>query len=318
MPARVNDICPITDLDREICKHCHSNEFERTPSGLLVPPSNPGVYDGIPDEVYHGDRASLSSSLARMILRIGGPELVEHARRSGPKHAEHYDVGHAAHALLLGIGLDIVEIHAKDWKTKAAQQARADAYDAGKVPLLSSTVREVEAMVAKARAHPTVAEVLSGGRPEVSAYAIDETTWLMLRARLDYYRPEAPGVVSVVDYKTTTDATQPGFTKSSGLYGYPIQEAFYRYVLRLLGIEVDRFLFVAQEKDPPYRITVNEHQADDVRVAELLVHRAIAVWAECVATGRWPGLSEDIQQIYMPEWRIREWEELAAWEALAA
>jgi hypothetical protein len=304
----VNDICSASDLDREVCPHCNA-----IPLPLWTePPTTPGLYDGIPDDVYHGDRNSLSSTGARTLIEPGGPELFHYQREHGGKHAEHYDVGHAAHALLLGVGQDIVEIDALDWKTKAAQEKRKAAYAEGKIPMLSATLRQVEEMVRVARANPVVAELLAEGRPEVSGYVLHEPTWTMLRARFDWLCRESDDEFMFIDYKTTTDASQRGVAGSSAKYRYPFQEAFYRLVLRLLGYKVSRVLFIVQEKEPPYRVTVNEHQPGDLAVAERLVRLSLEIFARCTAADEWPGYDADITPITMPAWAIREWEALLA------
>ncbi|MGV9540877.1 PD-(D/E)XK nuclease-like domain-containing protein [Nocardia beijingensis] len=277
------------------------------------PPTTPDLYYDLPEAIYHADTESLSSSGARTLLRPGGPELFKYQRENGSGRSEHYDFGLAAHSLLLGTGAEVVEIEARDWKTKAAQEERKAAYTEGKVPLLSATLRQVEEMVATARRHPIVAELLVGGKPEVSAYALDEETWTMLRARFDYLREESPREYLFVDYKTTSaDAAPAVFASSSAKFRYPIQDAFYRIVLRLLGYRVSRSLWIAQEKEPPYRLTVNEHQPGDLALAEQLVRKAIDIYAECVAADHWPGYGTDINPITMPAWAIREWEALLA------
>ncbi|MBZ4284016.1 hypothetical protein LAJ55_14510, partial [Streptococcus pneumoniae] len=62
-----------------------------------------------------------------------------------------YDVGSAAHALLLE-GLRPFEIiSAKDFRTDAAKAARDAAYAAGKIPLLEKQLAPIEEMIIAAR-----------------------------------------------------------------------------------------------------------------------------------------------------------------------
>lgn len=298
-----NAICPTTDLHVEECD-CVRRRADAPP--VLVP-ELPGLYDDIPDAVYHGDRNSLSSTGARTLLEAGGPAKFYSQREQGSTHAEHYDIGQAAHSLLLGTGMDIVEVKAKDWRTNAAKDARAEAYDRGQIPILTAKLAEIRAMVAVARADERVAELLADGRPEVSAWAIDPMTWSMVRARLDWLRDEGEDLVLIVDYKTTTDASRAGFAKASGEYGYLIQEAFYRHVLALLGIRVDRFIFLCQEKEPPYLVGIHEHRPRDLAMADALVRKAIDLFTECERSGLWPGLPHDDSPIILPAWAIRIW-----------
>lgn len=300
-----NAICPTTDLHVEECD-CVRHRADAPP--VLVP-ELPGLYDDIPDEVYHGDRSSLSSSGARTLLKPGGPAIFQH-QLTHVRRAKHYDEGHIAHALLLGTGLDIREVKAKDWRTNAAKAERDAAYAAGQVPVLSAQLSEIREMVAVARANDVVAELLAAGRPEVSAWAIDAATWAMLRARFDWLRDEGEDLVLVADYKSTTDASRTGFGKSSGEFGYAIQEAFYRHVLALLGIRVDRFPFICQEKTAPYLVAVHEHRPRDLVVPDRLVRKAIDIWTECRRTDEWPGYGIDTSPISLPQWAVRNWKAL--------
>ncbi|MGW2666088.1 PD-(D/E)XK nuclease-like domain-containing protein [Nocardia tengchongensis] len=298
-----NDICSVSDLDREICPHCRPAQPE------AAAPTEPGLYADIPEPIYHGDKTSLSSSGIRELLKPGGPAHFQDKLKRGSAPQPHFDEGHAAHAEVLGTGLEVVEIQAKDWKSKAAQEARDRAHRAGQVPLLTHQVEMVRAMGDVVRANPTAMALLSGGRPEVSGYAIDPQTWVRLRSRTDYLIEHGNGLVTVVDYKTTTDASPRGFAASAEKYGYVIQEAVYRRVLAALGFEVDVFKFIAQEKTPPYLISFHENAIDDVALADVLVSRAIEIYAQCTATNEWPGYGDETNIIRMSRWARYDAEE---------
>ena len=289
------------------CSHCGGGEVDDREIYTAVPTKD-GIYEGISDAIYHGDKMSLSSSGARTLLRPGGPARFRYDQDNpGSGHAEHFDFGHAAHAEVLGTGLEVAEVKAKDWKTKAAQQARAQAYAEGKVPLLSSSVQAVRDMGAAVDAHAEASALLAFGRPELSAYATDPQTWMRLRARPDYLTDR-----TMVDYKTTVDAAPGPFESSAAKYGYAIQEAHYRYVLALLGIEVDRCVFIAQEKVPPFLISLHENDPEDVKLAGRQVRRAIDIYAECRATNEWPGYGNHIHIMRMSRWARYQAEETLA------
>lgn len=289
------------------CAHCGGGEVDDREIYTAVPTKD-DIYPGISDAIYHGDRNSLSSSGARTLLRPGGPARFRYDQdHGGSGHAAHFDEGHAAHAEVLGTGLEVVEVKAKDWKTKAAQEARAKAYAEGKVPLLTAGVEMVRDMGAAVDAHTEASALLAHGRPELSAYATDPQTWMRLRARPDYLADR-----TMVDYKTTADAAPRAFESSAAKYGYPIQEFYYRYVLALLGIEVDRCVFIAQEKTPPYLISLHENDPEDVELAGRQVRRAIDIYAECTATGEWPGYGNHIHIMRMSRWARYQAEETLA------
>ncbi|MGC7220097.1 recE, partial [Mycobacteroides abscessus subsp. massiliense] len=73
-------------------------------------PAEDGMYSGIPDEVYHGDRTSLSSSGARALLAPSCPEIFRHQQLEPPAPKPQYDFGHVAHKFVLGEGSEIAEL----------------------------------------------------------------------------------------------------------------------------------------------------------------------------------------------------------------
>src|SRR5262245_29477228 len=109
---------------------------------------------------YHADPCpapSLSSSIAKMLcLESAAHAQYAHPRLNpagaGDDADERFDIGTAAHALLLEGTTAIAVIDAKDYRTNAAKDARDAAYAAGLTPLLKARWTDVQAMVAAARA----------------------------------------------------------------------------------------------------------------------------------------------------------------------
>ncbi|MBF6368390.1 PD-(D/E)XK nuclease-like domain-containing protein [Nocardia puris] len=269
----------------------------------MTAPTTPGLYPDIPEGVYHGDPDSLSSTAVRTLVRPGGP-----AKHVGAvtEDSDVFDIGKAAHTLLLGAGAGIREVAADTWQTKEARAARAEARAAGQIPLLAKQAAATREMVAVALAHPEVAEVLSSGRPEVSAYAMDPVHWVMLRARFDWLVEHEDGV-EVLDYKTTKNAAPGGFERSAAEYGYHIQEAHYRRVLEELGIRVKRFRFLAQEKTPPYLPCWHEYEADAIEAGHRVVDEAVEIFAACRAVDDWPGYGASTNRMILPPWAFGKW-----------
>lgn len=269
-----------------------------------------GLHYDLSELDYHADKEWLSNSGIKMLLKPGGPARFQHWLNHGSNsHEPHFDEGHAAHAEVLGTGLEVVEVKAKDWKTKAAQEARTQAYAEDKVPLLTSGVEMVRAMGEQIRRSPEAMALLEGGDPEVSGYVVDPATWVQMRVRPDYLRKRADGLYDVVDYKTCVDASPAAFAKAAARYGYPIQEATYRRALRVLGIKVVDFTFLAQEKTPPYLWSLHQNDLWDLKLAEDLVDRGIDIYAECVAAGEWPGYGTGIHIMRMSRWDRADAEE---------
>lgn len=290
-----NDICPITDLDREICGHCGKKEQRYT-----APPTDSGIADGVPEKVYHADRNSLSSSGARKILRC--PALFKHERDHGPERKDEYDFGSVAHKYVLGEGSEVEVVAADSWRTTKAKDQKAEAYAAGKVPILTHEDAKARVMAAKVRDHPLAAELLAAGWPEQSMYWNDPVAWVRLRSRVDWM-VELDGRLVLVDYKTTKDAEPQEFSDSAARYGYHQQAAWYLAGVRELELHPDpRFVFIAQEKTEPFLVSVHEYTAEDIAVGEEMNRRAIDIYARCLATDTWPAYGDHIHTMRLPRW----------------
>ena len=289
---------PMTDHDTD---YGDRPNVRPPPSGRLVTE----IVDGMGEADYHG-HASLSSSGARALLR--SPAKFHHERLHGRPGKRVFDFGHAAHGLVLGVGEPLVLVDADDWRTAAAKAARDAAYAAGSVPLLLREYSVVEAMAARIRAHPVASRLFEQGVAERSFFWTDEATGVECRARTDWLRVTESGVV-VVDYKTCTDASPRGFGKSVAEWGYHQQDAWYRdAVAACMSIDAP-FVFVAQEKTPPY--LVGCYQLDDEAVeAGWVANRAARrLFRACTETGVWPGYSDQIETIGLPRWAVNTYTE---------
>lgn len=282
--------------------------------------TEPGVYDGMPDAVYHADPVpggSLSSTGARRILKC--PARYRYDADHPPITKNAYDLGHGAHLRVLGTGPQIATVDASDWRTKAAAAARAEAYAAGKVPLLVKDVERVDAMADAIRRHPIAGPLFApaGGVPEQSLFWIDDDSdqpaWC--RGRLDWLRDDLGGRVLIPDYKTTTNAAPSALEKTIYNFGYHQQAAWYLDGAQALGLAGDdaEFLFVFQETAAPYLITVRQLDAMALRIGRDLNAQAIDRYRQCRAAGRWPGYvdwpagtpmpaDDDVALIGLPAW----------------
>lgn len=268
----------------------------------------PGLYPDVPDEVYHSDRDSLSSSGARTIFFDSPNEF----RNSPRVEKSEYDFGHAAHLYVLGKGAELVVVDAPDWRSKDARQAREEIRAAGRVPILIGDDRQARDMAKVALDHDLAGAYLAEGDPELSGWWIDPQTGARLRLRLDWLTRLPDGRWIVVDYKTSKSSGRRAFAKSAGEYGYFMQQPFYVDGLRELGIHVADFVFINQRKTAPYRITIARIDAADVDLGRRCNRKAIDIFARCMAADEWPDDSREIPTVSIPTWTRYRAEELLA------
>jgi hypothetical protein len=282
--------------------------------------TEPGRYD-LTEVDYHRDMVvggSLSSTGARTLI-AKTPAHFDWARNHPPVRKRQFDLGHAFHVELLGVGQGLALIDAKDYRTKAAQTARDEAYEADLVPVLTgakdgeeSELEQVEAMVAAVRAHSIAGPLFARpGVAEQSLVGRDPETGVMCRARLDWM-PDVPDGAPLigVDLKSTVDASPAAFASSMAKWGYHQQRPFYTDVLEWVEprAEAPKFVLVAVDKEPPHLVSVGEPDATAVEWGRVLNRKARDLYARCTETGEWPGYPLEIASLSLPAWAIREYE----------
>lgn len=267
----------------------------------------PGIHDGIPEAEYHGDKGSLSVSGAK-VLTSKSPAHFKWQRENRVEKRV-YDFGHAAHKLVLGTGAPLVVVDAKDWKTKAAQQQRDEAYEAGRVPILKAEHETVQAMAAKIREHPIASKLFDPehGKAEQSGYFLDEPTGVMRRFRLDWLPGYDGNRMVVPDYKTTTDASPRAIERYLASFGYAMQARWYLDgIAATTGITDTEFVLVLQEKVAPYVVTIARPDEMALRWGGERNRAALDLYARCTLEDNWPAYSDEVLTVTVPDWALAD------------
>jgi len=271
----------------------------------------PDIYtaDELSLEQYHRDivpGGSLSSSGARALLDPGCPAQFKYDRDHGQAPKKEFDLGTAAHTLVLGNGADLVEVSAKRWDSIAVKAEVRAIRDEGKVPLKTHELEQVQAMASALREHRTAAALFdpAGGKPEQSLYWVDPITKVTCRARPDWLRDSGPGRAVIPDYKTAAKVDRKSIQKAIRDRGYHAQAAWCIEGARHVGVADERavFLLVIQAKNPPYHVVVAQIDAMDLRIGHAKNAVARDIYRECTETGNWPAYGDAVEIISQPEW----------------
>jgi hypothetical protein len=224
-----------------------------------------------------------------------------------PKHANVFDVGSAAHLAVLEpeqYDARVVEVHHPDYKTKAAQELRDGAYEAGKVPILDKEkpviVKIAEAIFERAGSYFT------GGEAEVSL------TWdwdgVPCKARPDYLIRER-GLI--VDLKTTTTCNPQAIARKAWNEGWASRVVWYKEAAMAIpgarpgwsGLgRGPRYIFVVIEVKPPHLIQLFELDERAEAWGQQIVRRGLRLFRECMAKGEWPAYGDGVQKLSLPAW----------------
>ena len=258
------------------------------------------------DTAYHA-RSELSSTGARRIL--DSPARYRYwANHPQPTKAS-FDLGHAAHAKILGVGAGIIvypaehltpsgNVSTKKETVAWEQEQRA----LGLVPIGRSDARRVDAMAEAVLADPDARVILERalGR-EVTI--ITNVDGVPVRARFDVYDG-----TRAADLKTATDASPKGFNTSVGRYGYHIQEAWYGDAHHAeTGTFLQDFKFIVVETRAPYLVGVYDLDFMWEDIAKTRTKQARETWLRCTETGVWPGYTP--MTLTPPTWAVYENEE---------
>jgi hypothetical protein len=271
--------------------------------------TQPGLYGDIPEAVYHADcveGGSLSVSGAKLLLPPSVPAKYQYAREHGRESTPSQRLGTVAHALTLGTPVDDYAVLGFDTRTrsKAYMAAEKEVLDAGKKVLLRKEWDEAVAISDALLTHPTAGALLQGIRAEVSMFWRDPEFDIWLRGRMDAFRLDGE-TPTIVDLKTSKDASPDAFAKSVHEWGYHRQHPWYcEGLAAAVGCEprdVD-FIFAVVETEPPYlvatyRLSDGTDGPNDVALGREQNRIAREIWRDCTATGRWPGYSLEIEQL---------------------
>ena len=154
-----------------------------------------------------------------------------------------------------------------------------------------------------------LAVLLARGKPELSAFWIDDATGLQCRCRPDWTHDHGDGTVTLVDVKTTTDASPEGFAKAVATYGYHRQAWHYsRGFERASGTRVRRFVFAAVSSAYPFVSAAYVLDDETEMQACEEVGELLALYASCEKSGEWPAYGNGAHIIGLPVWARRSTE----------
>ena len=122
---------------------------------------------------------------------------------------------------------------------------------------------------------------------------------------------------TVVDLKTTQDASPKGFQKSIANFGYHIQSSFYMRVLQNLDVPVEEFIFIAIEKTAPFCVGVYRASTAMLEEGNKKVDEAINQILWCKENDSYPDYTpNEIETISLPPWMTKKSEQQSSQEEI--
>jgi hypothetical protein len=270
----------------------------------------PGIHTMTAQEYHAGPcpTPELSNSLIKTLLS----KSPLHAWGQHPKlnpgykpyESDRFDLGTAAHSILLEGEDNIVIVDAEDWRTKAAKEAREAARLGGRTALLTRHYTQAKEMAVLAKefvAHTHLAGIFDAGMPEATVLWQEGSGGPWCKARTDLL---APGII--LDYKTTSASSPADFMRSSMVaFGYDVQDSWYRRGLKAVGQECE-FLFLVQEDTAPFSCYLVQSTQSMREMAKHKVERAITIWDNCLFNNNWPAYGTEPYMAQAPAWAMTE------------
>ena len=250
----------------------------------------------MPAAQYHAVEA-LSKSMMSKILKSPA-----HYKASLDEHQEPskaMQMGTAIHTAVLEpqlysqvVAVIPPDIDGRNKEGKAWKEAHKS-----RIHLTHAEDIDVQGVANSVRRHPFWDIIHLSHKIEASVFAQDEQTGLALKARPDLWIEDH----TLVDVKTTDDATPEAFLRTIASFGYHIQAAHY---MAMTG--ADNFIFVAVERKAPYAIGIYKLDAEWLQAGENLRRKAISTLHECRALVSWPAYPTATQTLSCPKWVLNK------------
>lgn len=302
-------------------------------------PQPPAIIDGLPFDTYRAIDAASSHALSQLLdqsplhlkTHAGKPSAFMELGTLGhllilepdqadavlvrPKTALNSNAGKAAYLAWLCEALDCDPPAAEDPKAAAGKQLD------GQIEILTERLQGTDRLVVTQDQYDTASRMRDAvlghsigrvlfdeGKAEQTLLAIDDETGLLCKGRLDWL---PTGHDLLVDLKTCQSAAPSDVSRDAGRYRYHQQAAFYSHLWTLITGERLPFMFVFVESAPPFDVAIYELNSDALEAGERRFRAALAIWAECLASGEWPGLLWDreagahrIETLSIPRWAL--------------
>jgi len=268
-----------------------------------------GVVLGMSDGEYHAS-PELSSTGARKLLIA--PAVYRHYISTPQPPKASFDLGHVAHAKVLGVGTGVVEYPAEHLTSSGKVSTKKDTVEwaakqraEGLAPVSPEDMARVDAMAEAILARPDARALLEQqGDAEVSVFGTDPLTGVRMRARFDFLPSFTQPDPWTVDLKTTAKSAHPDdFSRTVANLGYHIQQEWYLQTYGdATGDYTARMKFIVVETAPPHLVGVYPLAEEFAGIARARVKEALETYATCTATGVWPGYDADPDPIQPPTW----------------
>ena len=171
--------------------------------------------------------------------------------------------------------------------------------------ITQDVAKNIAGAVVSVKNHELASGILyrSKGNNEVSCWKIHAATGLLIKGRADRVATDNQERTIIADVKSVErgHATPGAFAREIKKWSYHTQSDWY---LELFG--ATHFVFIVVEKEAPFDVLCRYIGPKSLRKARELNERRLAKIKECAESGKWPGVSDQLQEIEMPDWALKD------------
>jgi hypothetical protein len=247
----------------------------------------PGVYGGVPNDVYHSVDGISCSNIKELDKSI---EHYEHRQSFDQKQTDAMLVGSALHDRVLLPDTYYKQYVVSPVKTKTSKAHNTFKKDnPDKNILMPYQEQNIESMYRALYKNPSIREILESDTilREVSVWSKDPITGLLLKVRPDI-------IVGGIGYdvkSTSGDVSPRGFISNVFKYKYHVQSPFYLDVLSMNGMSISEFKFLVVGSVPPYSTAIYDLNDDLMEEGRDIYRRALNRYNDyLLGVDTWAGL----------------------------
>ena len=180
----------------------------------------------------------------------------------------------------------------QDWKSEQLEK------NAGKLEIDIELLATVQGIHEAAQNNPDYMRLIEPGY-QAEQILYGEIDGVPVKCRLDCHVESAH---TIIDLKTTTDASERDFAWSCLKYRYHVQDALYSEIYRQNYGVTPRFIFLAAEKTAPYLNELYELSEYDRERGTELYRADLQTYKRCKESGIWHGLTEstEVKTLILP------------------
>lgn len=196
------------------------------------------------------------------------------------------------------------------WTGKARRGKEWDEFQdehAGKIILTQGYYDSMCGMVESLRRHPVMRD-WQAKMQGTEVAAIGEVYGTLMKGRCDALTADP-----LIDLKATRSTDERAIRNTVMTFGYHIQAAIYRRLFNR-----DRFVLLMVEDQPPYDVCAFELSEAAIAAGDEEAMTLIQRYQFCQKQGVWPGRSDEIIQLDLPDWAASDEAEAITIDGLPA